>query len=394
MIDYLIVFLFCILTSLIIPVLKHRFDKTLLFFSVAFVLIIFSGVRYYTGWDFEIYQSLYDLVFYSSNPIVIINLPEYNDFEFGFRLFSLTAVFSSYMPVLLSCALSIGVSFLIMHRAPSKTFGVFIILYIWYEYFSVFNVQRQIIAHAIILLGVYLTLIYNNKLFTLVSVPFAFIFHVSSLASFAFYFLSIVASEKNIRLNSFGGLVLVVLSLVLIAVPFDISKMIFQSAIFILSYLGEIGKHASLKIGYYFDYLELYKTGFSFRYFEYVAVFLIALFKYDSIVLEVDSTYGRKLFDISLNVSAVHIFLYAFLSGLGVIQERIECYFLLMHVILSSYLILILSKELKYYIFILALCISFVFIKYYRLINSEAYVGADSHYERFIPYNSIFTGLK
>ncbi|RWX56590.1 EpsG family protein [Photobacterium chitinilyticum] len=391
MIDYFIILIFCVLCALLLPTLKHRFDRAVLFFLVAFVLILFSGWRYYTGWDFEIYQSLYDAIFYSNDPLSIISHEDYRDFELGFRLFSLSAVLSPYLPVLLSCLISVGASFLIVHKAPSRIFGVFILLYLWYEYFGVFNIQRQIIAHAIILLGIYLTLNYNRKLFLLISAPLAFSFHVSSLLLFIFYLLSILLIERDFRLNFLFGLSLVILSLLLVILPIDIANMIFQLSSFILGFLGDIGQHASLKISYYFNYLDLYKTGLSFRYLEYIIVFLVALYKSQDILAEISSDYGKKVFLLSLFVSAIHIFMYALLSGLGVIQDRVESYFLLMHVILASYLVLISIKDLRRYLFITVLCFVFVFIKYYRLIQSDAYIGADSHYQRFIPYKSIFT---
>ncbi|MBW3761224.1 hypothetical protein GL264_10470 [Aeromonas jandaei] len=396
MTDYLIVYSVCIIIALIIPSLKYRFDKVLLFSFVAFVLIFFSGFRYYIGWDFEIYQSLYDAVFYSSDPMMIIHLPQYRDFELGFRLFSLTATIEPWMPVLLSCAFSVGISFLIMHKSPSRTFGVFILLYLWYEYFSVFNIQRQIIAHAIILLGLYFTIKNRSKFFIVISAPFAFTLHVSSLLAFTFYFISIFATDKKIKINNFTGLGIVVISLVLIAIPLDITQFIFKFSVLFLSFFGEIGKHASLKIAYYFDYLSLYKTGFSFRYFEYIVVFLTATFNFDKISSEIDSEYGKRLFILSLNISGIHILVYALLSSLGVIQERVESYFLLMHVILCSYVILAIpaTTKIRTNMQVVVLCMLFVFIKYYRLINSDSYVGADSHYQRFVPYNNIFMGLK
>ncbi|MGR5146677.1 EpsG family protein [Photobacterium alginatilyticum] len=391
MIDYFIILLFCVLCALLLPTLKHRFDRTVVFFLVAVVLMLFSGWRYYTGWDFEIYQSLYDAIYYSNDPLSIISHRDYRDFELGFRIFSLSAVISPYIPVLLSCVISVGISFLLVYKSPSRILGVFILLYLWYEYFAVFNIQRQIIAHAIILFGIYLTFTYNRKLFVFLSAPLAFSFHVSSMLLFTFYLLSIFLIERKFRLNFILGLFIVAVSLSLVILPIDIAGISFRISTFILGYLGEIGKHASLKISYYFNYLELYKTGLSFRYLEYIAIFLMALYKSQDILDEISSDYGKKVFLLSLYVSAIHIIMYALLSGLGVIQERVESYFFLMHVILASHLVLITAKDLKRYLLITVMCLAFVFIKYYRLIQSDAYIGADSHYQRFIPYNSIFT---
>ncbi|ELI9714530.1 EpsG family protein [Vibrio cholerae] len=391
MIDYLIVFLVCIFASVILPLIRNDFDKILIFFLIALVLITFSGIRYYVGWDFEIYQYMYDSIFNARDPIAIINSPHYKDFELGFRLFALTARISPYTPVFLTCMIAVGASFFVMHKAPSRTFGVFIVLYLWYEYFSIFSIQRQIVAHAIILIGLYFSIRYQSKLFILIFSPLAFIFHVSSLFASLFYFLAYVFTERNFRFEISSGFVLVAISVFLILIPFDFSLMAFKLSTVVLSYLGDIGKHASLKINYYFDYLALYKTGLSFRYFEYVLVFLFSLYKRECVLKEVHSKYGRYLFVLSLNMSALHILCYGALSGLGVIQERVECYFFLSHVILMSYLSLNFSKNIISYLIVLGLCISFVSVKYYRLINSDPYIGGDSHYQRFIPYNSIFS---
>ncbi|CDT40024.1 membrane hypothetical protein [Vibrio coralliirubri] len=393
MIDYIFIFILCIFFSLIMQVVNHRFYRISILFIVALVLALFSGLRYYVGWDFEIYQSLYDMVYLSSNPIDIINHINYRDFEIGFRVFSLSAAIAPYLPVLLSCLVSVGISFLIIHKAPSKIFGVFIFMYLWYEYFAVFNIQRQVIAHAILLLGLYFTLTYNRKFFIVASVPLAFTFHVSSLIIFVFYFSAFVSSKRFGKIDIKLGFLLVMVSFLLLVSPFNVGTIVFKTTAFILGYLGGIGQHASIKISYYFEYLNLYKVGISFRYLEYVLVFLVAVYKSEHILSKVKGVYGKRLFLVALYMCAIHIFSYAFFSGLGVIQDRIESYFFLMHTVLISYLALIINNKIKSHVLIVLLCSLFVSVKYSRLLGSEAYIGADSHYQRFVPYNNIFASF-
>lgn len=394
MIDYFILYLICVSGSLILPFLKYESDKKILFFFIAALLIVFSGIRYYVGWDFEVYQSLYDDIFNYQDPLAVIQLIRYQDFEFGFRLFSLSAIVSPYLPVFLSCLISVGVSFLIMYKSPSRILGVFVILYLWYEYFSVFNIQRQIIANAVILLGVYISVTCNKKRYLCVLAPIAFSFHVSSFLFFVFYFIILLLIERDFKLNLSQGVIAVSISVLLIALPIDMAFLIYRISAYMLSHFGSIGEHAALKLGYYFNYLNLYKTGFSFRYVEYIFVFLVSLYNKNKILRNIDSPYGENIFLLSLYMSAFHVLMYGVLSGLGVIQERVESYFLFMHVILASYLTLVVSKDIKRYLYVIIISSLFVFTKYYRLLESVSYIGADSHYQRFIPYESIFTDYK
>lgn len=391
MIDYISIFILCIVFSLAVQIVNHRVYRLSILFMAALSLSFFSGLRFYIGWDFEIYQDLYDMVYSSNIPTEIISHTNYKDFELGFRVFSLSATVAPYLPVLLSCLISVGISFLIIHRAPSKVFGVFILVYVWYEYFAVFNIQRQVLAHAILLLGLYLTLIYNKSLFIFLSAPLAFTFHVSSSILFVFYFFAYSLSKRLVKIDTKLGFLLVLVSFSLLISPFDYGLIALKASAFILGYLGDVGQHAAIKISYYTDHLDLYKVGVSFRYLEYCGIFLVAAYKSDCILSKVKNSYGKILFLVALHMCALHILSYALLSGLGVIQQRIESYFMLMHTILASYLVLIIGNKVKSYLIIVVLCSLFVSVKYSRLFGSDAYIGADSHYQRFFPYNNIFT---
>ncbi|WP_058119549.1 EpsG family protein [Photobacterium kishitanii] len=392
MIDYIIVFSLLILFALVNESIKSKRLSTLFFILISFLLIIFSGLRYYTGWDFEVYQQFYNAIYFSIDPLITINSTLYRNFDVGFRLFSLSAIYSSWLPVLLISVISVGTSFLLVSKSDKRIFGIFVLFYFWYEYFSVFSIQRQVLAHGLIVLGVFILL--NNSsnkkyiIYFLLSI-ISITIHSSALIASVLYIIAFVLSNKKIEVNRVLFYSIICFSIFMLISNVNVSEVTYDILKPVFLMIGGYGKVLEGKMQYYFLYLKPFKVGLSFRYIEYLTVLIISYLFFDRIKSQLKNNYSLKLFYLSFYMSLFHVLFSGLLSSVGIIQERVECYFYLTHVILLSFLIFLVPKKLIYYLLFVVFASVFVGVKYDRLLNSDAYLGADSHYQRFIPYKSI-----
>lgn len=338
------------------------------------ILVALAGLRFEIGWDYEAYQDFFNVI--DSQDITesfgVGGVIESYGFESGYSLliWLLTLVDANYQFVL--AVITVGLCFLAAnHIAPKSSIGLFVVIYMWYGYYHNFSILRQGLAAALIFLA--FALLNRRRKYFLGVLALASTIHLSSLVlAPVLWFFVRIANKKVILLA--------------LAICWILSIYSFSGEILglLLSLTGRERWLTLLDIG------ELTtKVGVSLILVEYTLLTLL--------ILTINaSSYAIKF---AMGVILYRIITYGFFNDISIVWERTNSFSDPMYALAISVIILtVMAKFTKNtHIFRLTISIliiimsSYVTIKYSQMLLSEPRVSWErSHYERFVPYRSIF----
>lgn len=174
-----IVFLSLFMFASLLDFSKKQLSQ-FVFFSLFFITLIFTGLRYYTGNDWSGYISYFNNVDFSDNK-----------YEFGYKILNLICktLFNNYYVVQFFASFLLCFSIFWFYKKNSEYKFLSLLLFIAAYFSSLFMSQvRQSIAVSILILG--MKYIYNRDLKRyLIVLLFAALFHSSAIVALPIYFL-------------------------------------------------------------------------------------------------------------------------------------------------------------------------------------------------------------
>lgn len=363
----LIVTLICALAS-IFPIARRPAVV------VVFIMLTgFAGLRSEIGWDYEAYQYLYDS-FTTHTMVEAFNAEQAVDvlgFEpgFSFLVWLIAEIGANYQLVL--AIFTVGLCLFAAYRLSPPALPVFLLAYLWYGYYHNFSILRQGLAAGIILFAV--TLFHDRKRLAVALYAVASTIHLSAV------FLTPVLAAC-IRYST-RKVVLVTLGLCWIL---SLSSIVSGGVLALLELIGRDRWFALLQFGELTN-----KVGVSLVLIEYTL--LAALLWFID-----DDTFAIRF---ARGVLVYRLLTYGVLNDISIAWERSSAfadpmYALALAIILTT-IVARFSRTVQVFLLnitCVVVGISFyVGFKYERMLSSEPRMeGERSHFERFIPYKSIF----
>lgn len=340
---------------------------------VFMILAGFAGLRSEIGWDYEAYQYLYDS-FISHTLVEVFGAGQAIDvlgFEPGFSLlvWVITEIGANHQLVLAVLTVSLCL-FSAYHLSPS-TLPVFLLAYLWYGYNHNFSILRQGLAAGMIFWAI--AIFNERKKLAVALYALASTIHMSALFLTPFLAACIRYSTRK--------MVLIVLALCWVL---SLSSFVSGGIFAFLELIGRDRWHTLLQ----FEELTN-KVGVSFILIEYTLLALLLWF--------VDGYSFAIRF--ARGVLVYRLITYGLLNDISIAWERSSAfadpmYALALAIILSAFVAKFsrTSKVFLLNLICVVVVVSFyVGFKYERLLSSEPRTaGERSHFERFIPYKSIF----
>jgi len=284
------------------------------------ILILFVGLRFHTGGDWNVYHQIFNASLSSKND---------NPFntEYGYLLLNklFKTVFDNYYVMQFTATLFVVISFYRLYKRNSEYPIVSFSLCVWIFFYGILMSQvRQSIALAII---VYATpYIFDRKpIRFLIAIVAASFFHISAVVAIPLYFL-----YKN-----YGKIVPVILMLVA-QVFFFFPEIIEKIVSFLAPYLpGRLSVLAKIYLDTYFNRQAEFSTGLF-----YLGQMILSVFT----VIFVNPRDKKESFFI--NTLVIYVILRGFTIGMEILG-RLEPYFLVYALIAYTYLFDVRIKRLR-----------------------------------------------
>ena len=341
-------YIFILLINGLLLALSNSLKIKYFYYLAAISLIIFSGMRI-SGMDYESYNFIYDSI--KSN-----NYQEYID-PINLAIIKLGFIISDSNKIifLIYSAITVfSVIFFIDRNSSNKELSLYIFMTFGLYYLSTFNIIRQWLAIAILLIG-FNFLLEKKYLYLYFIICIASIIHLSALIFIFMPFFNRRYKLKNL-------LFILIMSPVLIYLIFQL--------IGISSYVHYLNEDFIFTA----DDPILRPTTLFYLLFN---IFIVWKLKYFQKAHHLD----EKII-IFLNMciaSSLIIILFYFMGFDFQILMRANVYFTIQYIILIPILIRILSKKHNYifnYVFIVLLSLNFIFSIYF---NGES--------QKLLPYN-------
>lgn len=351
--------------STFILVLDRKYTNIILvIYSI--ILILFSGLRYHTGWDWEAYDYFFNEISHSS----IIDLKTNNIFNYepGFLILSYLSLKLNISPYITISAITVSLILISARKYCHGYIYLFLIAYLFYGYFHNFSIIRQGISASIFAYA--LQYILSKKYIKyFISILVASLFHSSALI------LLLIPTGIYI-LQKIPIVLLLVVSLLMVH--------------FNLSEISEIKNNLSYieSINFYLKNEDLsYKVGFSFKYLEILILLVFFYQKRCELILR--NKYGDTNYLLFRSLLIIELLNYSIFNDFSIIYERINVYFEFTHAVIIAMIASIFKFKKIQFIIILLLSV-IVFIRYFQLVHSPVRVDGElSHYERFNNYCSV-----
>lgn len=341
---------------------------------VVFLMLAgFAGLRSEIGWDYEAYQYLYDA--FASQTLTQVFSPgqavDILGFEPGFSLFvwATAEIGANYQLVL--AVLTVGLCLFSAYRLSPSALPLFLLVYLWYGYFHNFSILRQGLASGIIFLAV---VIFNDrKKFAVALYGLASSVHLSALFLTPFLAACIRYATRKV--------VLITLALCwILSLTSYVSGGIFA----LLELMGRDRWHALLQFGELTN-----KVGVSFILIEYTLLAGLLWF------IEID-TFAIRF---ARGVLVYRLLTYGLLNDISIAWERSSAFTDPMYAAALAIIVTTFIAKFSWtykgfllnQIFVVLALSFYVGLKYERLLSSEPRISEErSHFERFIPYKSIY----
>lgn len=363
----LIVTLICALTS-IIPAARRPIV------IVAFIMLsAFAGFRSEIGWDYEAYQYLYD--YFSSYTLAeAFSTGQAVDalgFEYGFSLLLWGAAATGANYQLVVAVLTVGLCLFSAYRLSPSALPVFLLVYLWYGYNHNFSILRQGLAAGMIFLAI--AIFDERKKLAIVLYAVASTLHMSAILLAPFLAACIKFSTRK---------------MVLIALGFcwvmSLSSFLSGGIFALLELIGRDRWHTLLQFGELTN-----KVGVSLILIEYTLLALLLWFIDDE-------SFAIRF---ARGVLVYRLLIYGLLNDISIAWERSSAFtdpmYALALATISTAFISKISRAAEVFLLnsiCVVVAVSFyVGFKYERMLSSEPRTaGERSHFERFIPYKTIF----
>jgi len=287
---------------------------------LTFLLIVFVGLRFHTGADWNIYHQIFNASISSQN-----NNP--HNTEYGYLLLNklFKSIFDNYYVMQFAVTLFVGVAFYRLYKRYSEYPIVSLSLVVWTLFFTIFMAQvRQSIALAIIALAV--PYIFDRKPIRFLAAIFlASLFHISAIIAIPLYFL-----YKN-----YGKILPI--ALMLVAQVFYFFPEITEAMVrFVAPYLpGRLSELAVAYMDSHFNRQQEFGSGLF-----YLGQMILSIFT----VWFVQPKDKKEAF--FLNTLAVFVIFKGFSNGLQIIS-RLEPYYLVFAIIAYTHLFDVRIKRLR-----------------------------------------------
>lgn len=331
------------------------------FYGIAFLLVTLQfGLRDKMATDWDMYERFFNYYFTSINDLDFKNYKV----EIAFQVLQIAFHFISdnyNLFVLFQSFVFYSIVFFVFYRISSVPF---IAIMLFYSLFiGMVGANRQMLALAFCLLGLYYYLKTNNYFIFLGFIFGGFLFHTSALLFTTYLFFNRRIDSKIILIAVFSCFLIGNTQL-----PFKI-----------FSLFGGISEHALSKTEAYLDSAqeELNKAQVSFLGIaKRIVIPLVFIYFRNKISIK------EKYFNVFLNAYVFGTCLYfLFYKTLLVMVSRGGFYFNIMEALLTASLVFVVSKKHRP-IFILVFIIMSVFY-----LNQSI----STYPEIFIPYRSIFS---
>ncbi len=363
----LIVTLVCALAS-IFPVARRPAVV------VVFVILVgFAGFRSQIGWDYEAYQYLYDY-FASYSLVEAFSAGQAVDalgFEFGFALLVWGAAVTGANYQLVLAVLTVGLCLFSAYRLSPSALPVFLLIYMWYGYNHNFSILRQGLAAGMIFFAI--AIFDERKKLAVALYAVASTLHMSAVILTPFLAACIRYSTRKMVLIALG-----------LCWVLSLSSFLSGGIFTFLELIGRDRWHTLLQFGELTN-----KVGVSLILIEYTLLALLLWFSDD------DSFAIR----FARGVLVYRLLIYGLLNDISIAWERSSAfadpmYALALATILTAFIAKF-SRTAEAFLLnsicVVAAVSFYVGFKYERMLSSEPRTaGERSHFERFIPYKSIF----
>lgn len=343
--------------------------------TAIFILLAgFAGLRSEIGWDYDAYQYLYDE--FTSHSLAEVFSPgqavDLLGFEPGFSLLMwvTSSVGANYQLVcsILTVGFCLFAAYLL---SPPQALPLFLVAYLWYGYYHNFSILRQGLATGIIFLA--LALFNNRRKLSTALYALASTIHLSAIALAPLLAACIIFSTRRV----------VLLTLILCWI-LSLTNFFSETLISLLLSIGRERWQILLEFG------ELTsKVGVSLILIEYTLLAASLTF--------IDS--DKPAIRFARGVLVYRLLAYGFLNDISIAWERTNAFTDPMYALALAIILTTLIGKLCHtlWLFRVGLIVSvialgfYVAFKYERMLSTEPRVAEErSHFERFIPYRSIF----
>lgn len=335
--------------------------KKILIILVVFLFLFFLGLAYRTGLDWLFYERLY---YNESNTKLFIE-PLYYIINIAFRNIGLSYNFFSF---LVFSFFTYSIYCFYRRKGELEIFcltSIFCVLL----FFGI-EAKRQVIAISIILFS-FNYLYWGYKWRFIISVVIAMLFHVSAVIMFIFFIF--YKARSVYKLNVTLLIVILVCSLYKIDVVEILNSLIIKN---ISNLLYE-------KLEYYIFMIKNSTDSFNINNVIKLLVFLYVNINYKKIFQYGSKVTDSKVVKIIFSGFGFYIFISLFFSGMGVMSERINVYFLPCYILIISWMISAhkykLVKLLFYFFFI-----CFFYISFIRSTNNEYFILNYENYRNVV----------
>ena len=365
MLIYISLFVLVISISTLVLALDRKNIGVILAIYSA-ILILFSGLRYHTGWDWEAYDYFFDKI--SNGSITDLKNNNIFNYEPGFLILSYLSLKLNISPYITASTITVALILISARKYCHKYIYVFLIAYLFYGYFHNFSIIRQGISAAIFAYA--LQYILSKKYIRY----YASIIIASSFHSSALILLLIPAGVYVLQKTPI--IILLVVSLLMVY--------------FNLSEISEIKNNLSHieSINFYLKNEDLsYKVGFSFKYLEILILLFFFCQKKCTFILR--QKYGDENYLLFKSLLIIELLNYSIFNDFSIIYERINVYFEFTHAVIIV-MVASIFKFKKIQFIIILLLSAIIFIRYFQLIHSPVRIDGElSHYDRFNNYCSV-----
>ncbi|MGL5616055.1 MAG: EpsG family protein [Sarcina sp.] len=322
--------------------------KNIIFIFLIIVLIVFSGLRYYSGFDYINYIRIFKR---AEEGIRYLNI-EYGYYALNRLIGMITG--NGQVIIFLMAFLTLSIkAFVIGKKSKNKIFA----LYIYFcMYFLVYDMGqiRSSFAQAITFLAIYLYM--DGKLKTsIILIVLGAFFHTSCLiVLLIFLFRDQWLSEKFLIIGY-------ILSIII-------------GQLINLKYIGDIAKHFNGSLAHkIYEYTAsstfAVRAGFNFTVLFNTAIFLFILYMRRRYRL------NNRSFNILFNSYFISIVIYMLFNNYFVIAVRLSDYLRLSIVLLIPLLInLIENKKIKYFIVFILILILTLMVFRELSVNSASFL--------------------
>lgn len=353
---YWIVFL--ALSYLLIGQYEQSINKNRYLFFIILIAVYFSTYRDGMGTDYTAYQSYCerDMAVYD-NLLLMEPFPQliYN--------FCYNTKFSAVVFFFISSALTCAFSFWVYSRLKNFWLSAFVFITYTNLYLSSFNLVRQYVASAIILLGTYLFVIKKKSSWFFLFVLLAFLWHKSAIICVFIYFI------KDNKINPVAWIFLLVLSWI-----FPINW------IMSIPYLGD-----ALDILNYVNYLDFNEDSYSRTSLVNLYMHLMVIYFLIKISNIVDNKFLNNTgFYLALKLTIISIIFSNISANSIPFAYRLAMFFSPFIPLLFSYLPTISNKRSSY-VLVVAPVLFLLIVLLSLHINDRIYCP-----QRILPIESIF----